>query len=101
KANLDLSCWENVAIGAEPIRASTIKRFTETFSPYGFKAKAFFPCYGLAEATLIATGEKSKLTRKTTIINVSREAFQNHKIEYSDEDNAQTLVSSGPSIYKQ
>ena len=42
--------------GAEPVRAETIDRFCEAFGPYGFRREAFYPCYGLAEATLIVSG---------------------------------------------
>lgn len=53
---LDLSSWRVAFSGAEPIRAGTMRRFAETFAPYGFSQEAFYPCYGLAEATLLATG---------------------------------------------
>ncbi len=53
---LDLSSWGVAYNGSEPVRAETIQRFTEAFAPYGFKANAFFPCYGLAEATLFVSG---------------------------------------------
>ncbi|MBB1151749.1 MULTISPECIES: non-ribosomal peptide synthetase [Amycolatopsis] len=56
-AGLDLSSWRVAFNGAEPIRASTMDRFAETFAPYGFRRRAFLPCYGLAEATLIVTGK--------------------------------------------
>ena len=55
---LDLSKWESAYNGAEPIRAETIQQFTERFQPYGFRETAFYPCYGLAEATLMVTGVK-------------------------------------------
>ena len=42
--------------GAEPVRAETLERFTETFAPCGFRREAFYPCYGMAETTLIVTG---------------------------------------------
>jgi nonribosomal peptide synthetase protein BlmVI len=32
-----------------------MRRFTEAFGPCGFPATAHFPCYGLAEATLLVT----------------------------------------------
>lgn len=54
--DLDLSSWDIAANGAEPIRASTLDAFERRFAPYGFRRKAFFPCYGLAEATLLVTG---------------------------------------------
>ncbi len=56
--NLDLSHWEVAFNGAEPVRADVMKRFAEKFSPYGFQEKAFYPCYGMAETTLIVTGGK-------------------------------------------
>jgi acyl-CoA synthetase (AMP-forming)/AMP-acid ligase II/alkylation response protein AidB-like acyl-CoA dehydrogenase/acyl carrier protein len=54
--NLDLSSWELAFTGAEPVRAQTLTKFTHTFAPYGFRPEAFYPCYGLAEATLFVTG---------------------------------------------
>ncbi|MCF1597264.1 non-ribosomal peptide synthetase [Streptomyces muensis] len=54
-AGLDLGRWEVAFNGAEPIRARTQQRFAEAFAPAGFRAEAFTPCYGLAEATLIVS----------------------------------------------
>ncbi len=53
---LDLSSWEIAFNGAEPIRAETLQQFIKTFTPYGFDPAAFYPCYGMAESTLIITG---------------------------------------------
>jgi 8-amino-7-oxononanoate synthase/acyl carrier protein len=53
---LDLSCWTVAFNGAEPVRAETLERFVEYFGPCGFRREAFFPCYGLAEATLMVSG---------------------------------------------
>ncbi|MDP6764199.1 MAG: fatty acyl-AMP ligase [Planctomycetota bacterium] len=53
---LDLSCWQVAFNGAERVDAATLRRFAETFAPYGFHPRAFFPCYGLAESTLYTTG---------------------------------------------
>ncbi|HEY3570041.1 MAG TPA: amino acid adenylation domain-containing protein, partial [Thermoanaerobaculia bacterium] len=50
---LDLSSWEVAFNGAEPVRGATLARFAEAFAPSGFRAEAFHPCYGLAEATLL------------------------------------------------
>ncbi|NNJ93262.1 MAG: fatty acyl-AMP ligase, partial [Halobacteria archaeon] len=55
---LDLSSLEIAYSGAEPIRETTLARFTERFAPYGFRREAFYPCYGLAESTLLVTGGK-------------------------------------------
>ncbi|MFJ7209119.1 amino acid adenylation domain-containing protein [Streptomyces sp. NPDC098789] len=54
-AGLDLSSWEVAFNGAEPVRAETFRRFAEAYAPAGFRAEAFTPCYGLAEATLIVS----------------------------------------------
>jgi 8-amino-7-oxononanoate synthase len=56
RAKLDLSRWNVAFNGAEPVREDTIGRFVEKFEPCGFRREAFFPCYGLAEATLIVSG---------------------------------------------
>ncbi|MCY0989540.1 beta-ketoacyl synthase N-terminal-like domain-containing protein [Nannocystis sp. ILAH1] len=53
---IDLSSWRVAFSGAEPIHPQTLDRFTAVFGPHGFDGRAFWPCYGLAEATLIATG---------------------------------------------
>ncbi|MFI0965838.1 fatty acyl-AMP ligase [Streptomyces sp. NPDC021080] len=53
---LDLSRWKVAFNGAEPVRAATLRRFTDTFGAAGFRREALYPCYGLAEATLIVTG---------------------------------------------
>jgi len=53
---LDLSHWVVAFSGAEPVRPETIDRFSETFKSCGFRREAFFPCYGLAEATLLVSG---------------------------------------------
>ena len=56
REGLDLSSWRVAFNGAEPVRAATLRRFAEAFGPYGFQESAFYPCYGLAEATLIVSG---------------------------------------------
>ena len=53
---LDLTSWQVAFTGAEPIRATTLERFAEKFGPHGFRRTSFFPCYGLAETTLFASG---------------------------------------------
>jgi len=58
RATLDLSSWALAFIGAEPIQPGTLERFAAAFAPCGFKPSAFYPCYGLAEATLIVSGAR-------------------------------------------
>ncbi len=46
---LDLGSLRFMANGAEPISADTVRRFTDRFARYGFRAEAMAPVYGLAE----------------------------------------------------
>ena len=51
----DLSAWAMALNGAEPIRAATLRSFAERFAPWGFRAEAMTPVYGLSEAALAVT----------------------------------------------
>jgi acyl transferase domain-containing protein/acyl-CoA synthetase (AMP-forming)/AMP-acid ligase II/acyl carrier protein len=64
REGLDLRSWTTAFNGAEPVRAETLSRFAEAFAPCGFRREAFFPCYGLAEATLIAAGRHDEDGRR-------------------------------------
>ncbi len=53
---LDLGCWQVAFNGSEPVHAETIERFAAAFAPAGFRRRACYPCYGMAESTLFAAG---------------------------------------------
>ena len=53
---LDLSRLRLAFNGAEPVRGSTMRLFSEHFAEAGFRSAAFFPCYGLAEAVTFVSG---------------------------------------------
>ncbi|CCI31028.1 4-hydroxyphenylalkanoate adenylyltransferase [Microcystis aeruginosa NIES-1211] len=55
KHNLDLSFLKTASNGAESIRPETVEKFIKTFESCGFRSEAFYPAYGLAEATLLVT----------------------------------------------
>ncbi len=55
-AALDLSRWRLALNGAEPVRPESLDAFAERFAPAGFRPEALYPCYGLAEATLVVSG---------------------------------------------
>ena len=57
RSSLDLRSWQMAFNGAEPIRSETLQRFSDTFAECGFSSQAFYPCYGMAEATLLVSGE--------------------------------------------
>jgi fatty-acyl-CoA synthase len=48
----DLSRWRIAGNGADMIRPDVMQSFVDCFAAAGFKAQAFCPSYGLAEATL-------------------------------------------------
>jgi acyl-CoA synthetase (AMP-forming)/AMP-acid ligase II len=54
-AELDLSCWQVAFNGSEPVKADTMQRFAEKFGKTGFCTESFYPCYGLAEATVFVS----------------------------------------------
>jgi acyl carrier protein len=78
REGLDLRSWKVAFVGAEPIRAQTLQRFEEAFAPCGFRREAFFPCYGLAEATLMVSGGPRQAG--PTVIRVQGAALARHKV---------------------
>ena len=54
-AGCDLSSWRVALCGAETVAAETLRRFAERFAPFGFRAEALTPVYGLSEAALAVT----------------------------------------------
>ncbi|MFC4433630.1 amino acid adenylation domain-containing protein, partial [Cupriavidus respiraculi] len=53
---LSLRSWRIAFCGAEPIRPDTLRAFADRFSAAGLDPGALYPCYGLAEATLLVSG---------------------------------------------
>ncbi len=81
--SLDLTSWRVAFNGAEQIRAETVDRFAAKFARCGFDANAVFPCYGLAESTILVTckGEAHRYAR----VILDREALkEGHAIESQD-----------------
>jgi acyl-CoA synthetase (AMP-forming)/AMP-acid ligase II len=70
--DVDLSCWRNAFNGAEPIRAETLRRFADVFAPAGFRPEAHFPCYGLAEATLMVSASGTGRGARTVVSDAGR-----------------------------
>jgi len=100
-STLDLSSWDVAFNGAEPIRQETLERFATTFAECGFRPEAFYPCYGMAETTLMVSGSvKSALVRTKYIDKSALES--NHVIEtVTNNDNSIVLVGSGRSVPQQ
>ena len=89
---LDLSRWKVAFSGAEPVRAETLAHFCQTFGPRGFRDETFYPCYGLAEATLFVSG--GQRGRSPFRLTVDATALAENKIVPSE--NGVPLVSAGP-----
>ncbi|MCM2421597.1 MULTISPECIES: fatty acyl-AMP ligase [unclassified Streptomyces] len=91
---LDLSRWRLALNGAEPVRADTLKAFAERFAPAGLRPQALYPCYGLAEATLIVSGgvPDAPFTEKQA----DTKALERDQLAAAEPGRPQrTLVSSG------
>ncbi len=75
---IDLSSMRTLYNGAEPLRKSTLMSFTEKFSSAGFRTEGFYPCYGMAETTLIISGGYVK--EEPSYLSLSKEALENNKV---------------------
>ncbi|MFB2976231.1 fatty acyl-AMP ligase [Microseira sp. BLCC-F43] len=93
--NLDLGSWTTASNGAEPIRKDTVENFIKTFEPCGFRATAFYPAYGLAEATLlVATKSHNQVPQ---IASISASALEKNQIVECEGDQKESryVVSCG------
>ena len=95
RGTLDLSGWTLAFNGAEPVRAETLDRFINAFESCGFRPEAFYPCYGMAEATLLISGG-TKAT-PPTIEYVERAALKKNRVVEANRDHAdaQAIVECG------
>lgn len=101
RATLDLSSWQLAFSGAEPIRAETLERFAAAFAPCGFRREAFYPCYGLAEGTLIVSGGARAEPPIVKSFNIG--ALQQRRVieEPIGSTMARSLVSCGRTVLDQ
>lgn len=93
RAALDLSCWRVAFNGAEPVRAATLDRFAEAFAAAGFERSSFYPCYGLAEATLFVTGGAAG--RMPVVSHVDPAALERGRARCAAPDDGRTLPLVG------
>jgi fatty-acyl-CoA synthase len=105
----DLGRWRLAGNGADMIRPDVMQAFVDAFGDAGFKASAFLPSYGLAEATLAVSimppgegikvelveeseltgvpGAPDRPTRYRAIVNCGK-AVKDMTIEVRDNDGA-------------
>lgn len=95
---LDLSSWEVVFNGAEPVNPETLEKFYQKFKVCGLKREALFICYGLAEATVFVTsgayskGYETKIVSKNDLLAQRITVAENSTKAPHDE---KVLISSG------
>lgn len=91
---IDLSSWRIAFNAAEPIDPRTLRRFVERFSKAGFSESAFYPAYGMAEATVfISAGEPAAAVVTRTY---DAQALQTGRAETARVDGrTQELVGCG------
>jgi amino acid adenylation domain-containing protein len=95
RATLDLHSWSVAFNGSEPIRPETLSRFARVFAPAGFRAEAFMPCYGLAEATLLVTSKQRGVA--PTFEKVRASALERGGVveAHADSEDVKLLVGCG------
>jgi len=101
RVTLDLSSWEVAFNGAEPIHAETLKRFVAAFSQCGFRPEAFYPCYGMAETTLIVSGGRKAAS--PILKTIQREALEQNRVipAVRENDGTRTFVGCGQTLLEQ
>ncbi|MEO0969116.1 MAG: beta-ketoacyl synthase N-terminal-like domain-containing protein, partial [Cyanobacteria bacterium J06639_18] len=101
KESLDLSHWEVAFNGAEPIRAETLDLFSKSFESCGFRREAFYPCYGMADTTLLVTGGLK--TEAPIITDVDGDALCVNQVVPSKrrDDSTSTLVGCGQNVVEE
>ncbi len=92
---LDLRSWQVAFNGAEPIRPATLADFCQRFASVGFREEAFFPCYGMAETTLIVTG--AYMQKAPTVGHFDGKALDEHRVipVPAGHENERLLVGCG------
>jgi amino acid adenylation domain-containing protein len=98
---LDLSSWTLAFCGAEPIRPETLERFSRTFELCGFRNTSFYPCFGMAESTLIVSGGDGPARPRT--LTIDRKSLEQDKVILAtiDDENSMAMVNCGKSIIDQ
>jgi amino acid adenylation domain-containing protein len=97
RETLDLSSWSVAFNGAEPVRADTLERFVRAFQSCGFRKQSFYPCYGLAEATLMVTG--SLKSQPAPVLTLDKRSLEKNRVTRSDDAvSGTTLVGCGRNL---
>ena len=101
RASLDLSSWTTSFNGAEPIHAETMARFVEAFAPCGLRSDVLLPCYGLAEATLLVSGNSTRQPAHNIVADRARLESGELRPQSVLHDGLVALVPSGTPAHEQ
>lgn len=77
-AALNLQSLSHFYVSAEPVRKTTLEKFSYFFKNTGFKISQFTPGYGLAEATLMVTCKKRN--EPLTFHTIEENGFAKHYV---------------------
>ena len=96
---MDLSSWKVAYCGSEPVSSNTLRNFMKKFKVTGFGENSFFPCYGLAEATLLVSGKVKG--KKYTSLDISTQTGSNciNISTNNEQDSVKTIVGCGKIIH--
>ena len=94
-AGIDLSNWKLAFNGAEPVRADVLRQFSDKFAPFGFDHRAHYPCFGMAESTLLITG--GMRNEEPVIRSFDKNDLSQHRVTHvaADSEAGHPLVGCG------
>ena len=106
---IDLSTWELAFVGAERVDNDVLDAFGDRFSRCGFRRSALYPCYGLAEATLLVSAPQRGAN--AGLLTVSKPSLARGEVEigpdpgrdylenaHADQAGVTTLVGCGSCV---
>jgi acyl-CoA synthetase (AMP-forming)/AMP-acid ligase II/acyl carrier protein len=94
-ARLDLSSWDVAFCGAEPINHDTMVAFSKRFAAAGFRPSALYPCYGMAETTLMVSGKHHLEDLRSLRVDAQALAAGLVNVTPQDAEGSRSLVSCG------
>ncbi len=96
--DLDLSDWRVAYNGSEPIRLDTMNRFAAYFKKVGIDETNLFPCYGMAETTLVVSS--SKFANTPSVLNLDKSEFHAGNVKLLNDKDTEIdqikFVGNGP-----
>jgi fatty-acyl-CoA synthase len=89
--DIDLSSWRLALNGAETVDPSAVEAFCAAAEPFGFDARAAYPVFGMAEATLA-------VTFPAVGAGMTVDAVDRHALEHDHRAVPDTSGANGPSV---